>query len=219
MAAGSRIGPSAAIVAVVVLARLQRDRALADLGDEPVRVQPFAHPVEPTESLEGGRGRDDRVHAVASGAGEPVRHVAAKSDDAKVRSSLQQQRPSPWRARRDGGARSQSGERPSDEDVGGVARRGTPDEREPVGRRARQVFGAVHRDVGVAVEHGALDLDGEDAFATDHRERRRPGCGRPRVSTGTRRDVDAVGRQDAVARSSPGPAPAAIDASPGAVRS
>ncbi len=218
VAAGRRSARAAAIVAVVIVARLERDRALADLRDEP-RPGPGARPPGPPRRVaRGRRGRDDGVHAVASGGWRAAwpccragrRRAGPVDAPAAARGAVAS--PSRrWPRVRVRRATVRRGRR---------RRRGVGHAREDetLGRRAGQVLRAVHRDVRDALEHRALDLDGEDAFATDHRERRRRWRGRPASRPGP------VARRrrrppDAVARARPGSAPAATGASPAAARS
>jgi hypothetical protein len=46
------------------VAHLERDRALADLGNEPRGIEPLGDPPVLAQAIERGRGGDDRVDTV-----------------------------------------------------------------------------------------------------------------------------------------------------------
>ena len=149
----------------VVVAALDRERALRDLREHDVRLEHLGRLGVPTEPVERGDRDDDRVDS--GGPLETGLDVAPQAGELKVGPQRGELRATAHRSGRDERAGGETVERAPDERVARVGPLGDRREHEPgVGRR-RQILRRVHRDVGATVEHGLLDLLHEHSGAAE----------------------------------------------------
>ena len=204
----------------VVGAAFERERALADGGQELVDRERLSRGLADPEPREPRRGEQECIDLTGPPFSQASVDVAAEEHHHEVGAVREELRPPPRARRPDTRAGRQAGEPPvaADEHVAGVSTLGYRADHEPGGKPRRHVLHRVHARVDPAVEQGFLDLLHEEPLAARRSERSRHSvAGRPdedqlhREARMARRErgADALGlhpRQRARARAEPQPA-------------
>jgi hypothetical protein len=156
---------------VVPAPHLERECALAGLGEHRLRLEAVPGlPAEP-EPVEPARREHDRVEPALPSLPQARVYVAAQRLDRQRRLEREQLRLPPHRGRADPHPRPQLGR--TAERIAGILTAEVGADREPLRVRGRQVLRRVNGDVDPPFEQRLLDLLDEDSAGADLAERTR----------------------------------------------
>ncbi len=150
------------------------DGALADSRQDVIRLDYGSSGIGDPQALEPGEGQQGGVGPTFLELPEPCLHVAAELHDLEVGAAVQYLRLSSQRRSSYHGASRQLGEASGpggDECVARVLAPQHGDQYDAVGQPRGQVLHGMHRHVDAPVQHGVVDLLGEQPLAADVGER------------------------------------------------
>ncbi|MGF6740317.1 hypothetical protein OKW47_004063 [Paraburkholderia atlantica] len=155
-------------------ANLDAERALSRRGQTILGIEQRADTIGETETLQPGRGQNDRRVVAAIELGESGIEIAAQRPHVEMRIAHAQHRLAPQTRGADHGTGRQRGERVvliGHERVARVLALHDGGQRETGGQLHRHVFQRMHREVGAAIGERGFELFDEEPLATHLRQR------------------------------------------------